>query len=197
MGGACVCGTIRGRYRRPGAGVAGQDRYPGLAMSRSLGDTVAHSVGVSSVPEIVSSDSYFYAEGGKSAQLRHSLDLYSGNQDNWATAQMSGLGIRWPLGIYHKCRNAQGGRSAQRTQSRMRSTCQRSLQAMDGGRAKTILHFDPSTLEIPSTRLRLHWICPPAPTLRRPRPQFHSKITAELETSKLGDTSWTPWTVTP
>ena len=27
---------------------------PGLAMSRSLGDTIAHSVGVSSLPEVIS-----------------------------------------------------------------------------------------------------------------------------------------------
>lgn len=33
---------------------------PGLAMSRSLGDTVAHSVGVSSTPEIVSRSSSDY-----------------------------------------------------------------------------------------------------------------------------------------
>lgn len=30
-----------------------QQDIPGLAMSRSLGDAVAHSVGVSSVPEVV------------------------------------------------------------------------------------------------------------------------------------------------
>jgi serine/threonine protein phosphatase PrpC len=43
-------GTIK--YVGPARVYVKNDDYPGLAMSRSIGDLVAHSVGVSSEPEL-------------------------------------------------------------------------------------------------------------------------------------------------
>ena len=71
---------------------------PGLAMSRSLGDTVAHSVGVSSTPEIVRGDScsrFCVLIPGKSM-------LQSGHEDYRATAQIPRDGIGRSLGIHQE-----------------------------------------------------------------------------------------------